>query len=172
MVDDVDLQSFNPLLPDEINLDGVLHSQSNGHWQEDGQIFMDGQAGLSDGELIWQSDEGLVDATLRQVDVEWQWQGDHLKGSIVAELAKEGVLRSNWQLPLPARWPIEFVEDGPLQADLQGQLHAAGLLVALAPGQIQDLQGQIESDLQLTGTWQNPVFSGRLASRPGSKNFL
>jgi translocation and assembly module TamB len=82
---------------------------------------------------------------------------------MVAQLAKEGALRGSWELPLPARWPFDFVEDGALQADLQGQLRISGLLAALAPGQIQDLQGQIESDLQLTGSWQNPVLSGRLA---------
>jgi translocation and assembly module TamB len=81
---------------------------------------------------------------------------------MVAELAKKGVLRGNWQLPLPARWPIGFVADGALQAELQGQLHLTGLLAALAPGQIQDLQGQVESDLQLSGTWQAPVFSGSI----------
>ncbi len=50
------------------------------------------------------------------------------------QLAKEGALRGSWELPLPARWPFDFVEDGALQADLQGQLHISGLLAALAPG--------------------------------------
>ncbi|GEM_PF-5000245 len=161
-VNNTDLQSLSPLLPEEINLDGIVYAESRGRWQDGDQIILGGQAGLSDSELIWQNDEGLVDAKLQQVDVEWQWQGDHLAGSIVAQLAEDGILRSNWQLPLPAHWPVKFVEDGALQADLHGQVRAAGLLVALAPGQIQDLQGQIESDLQLTGSWQNPVFSGRL----------
>ena len=162
-VDDLDLQSLDPLLSAEVELIGVIRGKAGGYWQEDGQIFLEGQAGVSDSELIWQSEEGLVDATLRQVDVDWQWQGDHLKGSMVVGLAKEGVLRGSWQLPLPARWPVGFVTDGALQAELQGQLQVTGLLAALAPGQIQDLQGQVESDLQLTGTWQDPVFSGRMA---------
>jgi translocation and assembly module TamB len=162
-IDDLDLQSLDPLLSAAVELTGVIRGKSDGYWQEDGQIFLEGQAGVSDSELIWHSEEGLVDATLRQVDVDWQWQGDHLKGSMVVELAKEGALRGSWQLPLPARWPVGFVTDGALQAELQGQLHVTGLLAALAPGQIQDLQGQVESDLQLTGTWQDPVFSGRMA---------
>ncbi len=162
-IDDLDLQSLKPLLPAEIELTGMLRGKSEGYWQEDGLIFLDGQAGLSDSELIWHSDEGQVDAMLKQMDVEWQWQGDHLKGTFVAQLAKEGMLRGSWQLPLPAQWPIGFVADGALRVGLQGQLHATGLLTALAPGLVQDLQGQVESDLQLTGTWQNPVFSGRMA---------
>ncbi|MCF6238273.1 MAG: translocation/assembly module TamB domain-containing protein, partial [Candidatus Marinimicrobia bacterium] len=163
LIEDVNLLLLKPLLPAEIDLSGVLHSQSNGYWQGDGKIFLEGQAGLSDSELLWQSDEGLVDAKLRQVDVAWQWQGDYFQGSLVAQLAKEGFLRSKWQLPLPARWPIRFVDDGALQVGLQGQLYASGLLSTLAPGKIQDLQGQIKSDLQLTGTWQKPVFAGHLS---------
>ncbi|MCK4509465.1 MAG: translocation/assembly module TamB domain-containing protein, partial [Desulfuromonadales bacterium] len=36
-------------------------------------------------------------------------------------------------------------------------------LAAIAPGLIQDFQGQIKSDLQVTGSWEDPVFSGRMS---------
>jgi translocation and assembly module TamB len=37
------------------------------------------------------------------------------------------------------------------------------MLAALYPGLVQDLHGQVQSDLQVTGTWNAPVFSGQLA---------
>jgi translocation and assembly module TamB len=162
-INGLDIQSLNPLLPEGASFDGVIRGHSSGYWQEDGQIFLEGQVGLSESDLVWHSPEGQIDVTMRQADLEWQWQGDHLTGSLTLLLAEEGELRGRWQLPLPARWPVRLDEDGALQAELQGEMRATGLIVAFAPGMIQDLQGQIKSDLQINGTWQDPDFSGRMA---------
>lgn len=162
-IDKVNLHSLNPLLQDKMTLDGVLRGKSGGYWQEDGQIFLDGQVKITGGGLTLNHNGGQVDLQMQQADVDWQWQGDHLTGSMALQLAKQGELHGSWQLPLPARWPIIFDADGELQASLQGQLHATGMLAALYPGLVQDLHGQVKSDLQVTGTWQNPVFSGQLA---------
>lgn len=162
-IDSLKLQSLNPLLPVGMTLDGVLRAKSEGLWQEDGQFNLDGQVNFSDSELTLHRVGGQVDIQVPQADVEWQWQDEHLQGSLLVQLAKAGALRGNWQLPLPARWPIGFVADGSVKASLQGQLHATGMLAARASGLVQDLHGQIESDLQVTGTWQNPVFSGQMA---------
>jgi translocation and assembly module TamB len=162
-IDNFNLQSLNPVLPDKVALVGVIHGKSGGYWQDDGQIFMDGQLEFADSGLTLHNPGGQIEIEVPQADVEWQWQGDHLIGSLEVQLAREGQLRGNWQLPLPARWPIGFVEDGALQASLQGELHATGMLAALAPGLVQDLHGRIKGDLQATGSWQNPVFSGEVA---------
>jgi translocation and assembly module TamB len=124
---------------------------------------MDGQLKFADSSLTLHNPGGQIDIEVPLADIEWQWQGDHLIGSLVAQLTRKGQLRGQWQLPLPARWPIDFSEEGALQASLQGELHATGVLAALAPGLVQDLHGRIKGDLQATGSWQNPVFSGELA---------
>lgn len=162
-IDKLRLQSLAPLLSDELTLAGVLRGKADGYWQEGGQIFLDGQVKITDGGVTLYYKGGQVDIPLPQAEADWQWQGAHLTGSMALQLAKQGELHGSWQLPLPARWPIIFDADGELQASLQGQLHATGMLAALYPGLVQDLHGQVESDLQVTGTWQNPVFSGQLA---------
>jgi len=161
-INKLSLQSLNPFLSDEVTFDGVLHGKSRGYWQADGQIFLDGQVQIADGVMSLHNSDGQFEMQLQQADVDWQWQGEHLKGSFLLQLVKEGELHGSWQLPLPARWSTGFVADGALQASLQGKLRASGMLAALAPGLVQDLHGQIESDLQATGTWQDPVFSGHV----------
>ena len=163
LIDGVDLQSLNPLLPSGTSLDGVIHGKSSGYWQDNGQIFLDGQVGLSESELLWHGDDGQIAVLVERADVEWQWQDDQLNGSLVLLLGEDGELRGSWLLPLPARLPVDFVADGALQVKLQGQMRATGLLAAIAPGLIQDFQGQIKSDLQVTGSWEDPVFSGRMS---------
>ena len=162
-VANLNLQSLNPVLPDKLSLVGAIHGKSGGYWQDDGRIFMDGQLKFADSSLTLHNPGGQIDIEVPLADIEWQWQGDHLIGSLVAQLTRKGQLRGQWQLPLPARWPIDFSEEGALQASLQGELHATGVLAALAPGLVQDLHGRIKGDLQATGSWQNPVFSGELA---------
>ncbi|MDT8444341.1 MAG: translocation/assembly module TamB domain-containing protein [Desulfuromonadales bacterium] len=157
------LQSLNPLLPDKVEIDGVINGKSGGYWLDDGQIVMDGQLQLADSGVTLHNSGGQINIQVSQAAAEWQWQGDQLAGSLSLQLAREGQLQGNWQLPLPARWPIDFVEEGALQASLQGQLRATGILAALAPGLIQDLHGQIKGDLQVAGSWLDPVFSGELA---------
>ncbi len=164
----LDLQSLNPLLPEGFALKGVIRGNSSGYWLDDGQIILDGKVELAESELLLHKAGGQVAVMVPQAEVEWQWQGEHLNGSLLLLLAEAGELRGRWQLPLPARWPIAFVEDGLLQASLQGQLHATGVLAALSPGLVQDLQGRIESDMHVSGTWQTPVFSGRLSLLEGS----
>ncbi len=161
-IDTFNLQSLTPVLPPGASFDGVVSGQSSGYWQEDGQLFLEGQAGLSEGDLIWHDSDGQVDITIQNANVEWQWQGDHLKGSMTLLLAEQGELHGRWQLPLPARWPVALDVDGELQAEVHGEMHATGLIVALAPGLIQDLQGQVKTELHATGSLRNPMFSGRM----------
>ena len=99
---------------------------------------------------------------MRSASVSWDWQGEALRGAVALALAEHGQVRGSFQLPIPARFPVALDRKGPLQASLTGQVLEKGLLASLFPGLIQESRGELDADLRVGGTWEEPKIEGSL----------
>lgn len=162
-VDRLDLASLKPLFPEGVSAEGLVRGESDGTWQTDSGISLDGQVDFSDSRLTLINKGGQLDILAPLAKIDWHWHGEQLTGSLSMQLTNDGTLTGSWLLPLPARWPMDFVADGVLHVSLQSDLRSTGKLIALPPGTVQELHGQIKTDLQVNGTWQDPVFKGLLS---------
>ncbi len=159
-LDDFDLRSFVPFLPVGIDLIGAIKGKSDGYWREDGQVFLAGQFGLVDDEMSWSLKDGQIGGDLNQADLEWQWQGHHLEGMLMLQMDEKSTLQGRWRLPFSVQRPVNFATDGPIEVDLKGFAPLEKVVNTFAPDIFQDVRGQIETDMQITGTLQAPQFSG------------
>ena len=103
-----------------------------------------------------------MNADLRSASLSWEWRGEALRGDAALTLAEYGQVRGSFQLPLPARFPVALDRKGPLRASLTAQVREKGLLSALFPGFIRESRGDIDADLRVGGTWEEPEIGGSL----------
>jgi translocation and assembly module TamB len=77
-------------------------------------------------------------------------------------MTEHGQARGSFQLPLPARFPVAVNPTGPLRGTLAGTVREKGIITTLFPGLVQESSGELESDLDFSGTWEAPIVGGRL----------
>jgi translocation and assembly module TamB len=158
----LDLALLRPWLPEDIVLEGALAGRATGRLQPGRRIALAGDAALSGGRVRWRGPEGEIGAALSSAALAWDWQGEALSGEMTLALAEHGQLRGRFRLPIPARIPLAVETGGALQGSLTGQVREEGLLTALFPGWLQESRGEIDVDLRLDGTWEDPRFAGQL----------
>jgi translocation and assembly module TamB len=123
---------------------------------------MDGEAVFSQGKASWQGDGGELNANLRSSSLAFAWRGETLTGTLSLALAENGMAKGRFQLPVPARFPVEVNPEGALQGFLVGQLQERGFLTALFPGLLGESHGEFDVDLKLGGIWRQPRMEGTL----------
>jgi translocation and assembly module TamB len=94
--------------------------------------------------------------------LEWRWDEEALRGTVLLALQEHGKVDGKFQLPLIPRFPLEFPPEGPVQASVAADLQEEGLLAAFLPGLVQETSGRVEADLQVSGSWAEPELGGRL----------
>ncbi|MCM2358481.1 MAG: translocation/assembly module TamB domain-containing protein [Geobacteraceae bacterium] len=158
----LDLALLGPWLPGAVKLEGRLAGRLTGKLLPGSRLELQGDAAIAEGRARWQGPGGELSANLRTVSLSWGWQGETLRGTIALALAEYGEARGSFQLPLPARLPASFEQQGAVQASLTGQVREKGVLTAFFPGLIQESRGELGFDLRLGGQWQEPRFGGNL----------
>jgi len=158
----IDLLLFHPWLPRTVNLEGRLAGRAAGNLLPEQRFAMKGDAALSGGKIRWLRPEGEMNAGLRSATVSWEWQGNAIRGAAALALAEYGQVRGNFHLPLPAHFPTALDRKGFLQASLTGQVRENGLLPSIFPGFIQESRGELDADLRINGTWEEPKIEGSL----------
>ena len=88
--------------------------------------------------------------------------GEAIRGTAALALAEYGQARGSFHLPIPARLPTALDRKGSLQASLTGQVREKGLLTSLFPGFIRESRGELDADLRVNGTWEEPKIEGSL----------
>lgn len=157
----LDLRRFAPWFPEGWQGQGLVSGQGQGQWYGDGRWTLSATTDLTDGRLDWQRPDGHLSLSFERAVSRWDWRDDRLTGDLELTLADHGRLEGNWRLPLPARWPLAPVAD-PLQARLRATLQERGLLASLFPGLIQETAGRLQAQVDVTGTWEQPRYGGRL----------
>lgn len=158
----IDLALCRDLLPRSINLEGRLAGRVQGKLLPGRQFALTGDASLARGKVRWSRPGGEMNADLNSASATWDWQGERLKGTALLSLANYGQARASFHLPFLARIPPALNRKGALQISLTGQAHERGLLSYFFPGFIRESQGEIETDLRVTGSWEAPETEGRL----------
>ena len=158
----IDLLLFRPWLPRTVNLEGRLAGRATGNLLPEQRFEMKGDAALSEGKVRWLRPEGEMNAGLRSASVSWEWRGEAIRGTAALALAEYGQARGSFHLPIPARLPTALDRKGSLQASLTGQVREKGLLTSLFPGFIRESRGELDADLRVNGTWEEPKIEGSL----------
>lgn len=156
----IDLALMRPWMPEQMLLEGGLAGDLNGQWQPQGEFELSGKAALVGGELQWEGEGGMITAALRETELNWRWQEERLEGGLTVTLAEYGRAEGSFSLPLPARFPLTILPEGPVRGELTGTLKEDGLLMALLPGVVQESRGTLDIDLRLGGNWQQPDLGG------------
>ncbi len=158
----IDLLLFRPWLPRAVNLEGRLAGRATGKLLPGQRFEMKGDAALSGGKVGWLMPEGEMNAGVRSASVSWEWREEAIRGTAALVLAEYGQARGSFQLPIPARFPAALEPKGSLQASLTGQVREKGLLTSLFPGFMQESRGELDADLRVNGTWEEPKIEGSL----------
>lgn len=158
----IDLALFKPWFPADTRVTGRLSGRANGNMLPGQRFELDGTASLSGGSIHQEGGEGGLDLTSSSVTATWGWRGDSLSGALAMTMADHGQARGNFQLPVPARFPVAVSQKGPLQAKLVGQFQEKGIIAALFPEMVRKSFGDLDAELSVGGTWEQPNFGGRL----------
>jgi translocation and assembly module TamB len=158
----IDLALLKPWLPRDTRLEGRISGSAKGRMLPGQRFELDGKAVLSEGKLHQARPDGELKLTFTSASATWGWRGETLAGTLALSLAEHGQARANFQLPLPARFPVAVIHTGPLRASLTGLVQEKGIITALFPGLVQESSGELDFDLGISGTWDVPLIGGKL----------
>jgi len=161
------LAALEPLLPQDIDVAGIIDSQAEGRWESAEVIELNGDLRLKESQIIWDSDNGQILLPIRDANSEWRWAESSFNGSFGMHLPGLGNINGSWQLPLPARIPTAIEPDGPLQFKVDGKMQAVGILSAIGPWLMQDVRGETQVELAVQGTWDKPDLRGGIRFKDG-----
>ncbi len=161
-VSNIDLLMFKPWLPADTGLEGVISGRLKGVLLPGQRFELDGNALLSGGTLRLQRPDGEVKLTFDSATSTWNWRGETLAGSLFLVMADHGQVRSTFQLPIAAHIPVAVNPKGPLRATVSGRVQEKGLITALFPELVQESFGELDGDLAISGTWNEPNIGGTL----------
>ena len=156
------LAVLQPLLPEGFLLEGEADGRLKGELLPDFSLDLAGGWKVSQGNLSWKGDKGVIRAGISQADLDFVWRGERIQGDLTVALSDYGSLKGNFRLPLPGRIPFRFEPAGPLRVFLQGQAQEKGLLSAFFPGMVEETRGNIDLDFKADGTWDQPNLQGTL----------
>jgi translocation and assembly module TamB len=158
----IDLLLIRPWLPSDAKLEGRLVGRATGKLLPGQRFSLKGDTTLSGGKARWLRPEGEINVNGRSATLSLDWQEEALRGAVTLALAEQGQLRGSFQLPLPARFPAVLDRKMTLQASLTGQVLEKGVLASFFPGFVQESSGEIDVDLRIGGTWDDPKIEGSL----------
>ena len=158
----IDLALLKPWLPRDTRVEGRISGRARGIMLPGQRFELDGNGVLSGGTLHQERGDGELNLAFTSATVSWGWRGEALAGNLSLTMAENGQVRANFQLPIPARFPVAVNPKGPLRASLRGQVQEKGIITALFPGLVQESSGELDADLDISGTWDMPLIGGKL----------
>ncbi|MHB8830141.1 MAG: translocation/assembly module TamB domain-containing protein [Syntrophales bacterium] len=156
------------LMPEAMTLTGRLTGTANGHLLSGRNLSLSGTALLSppagggEGRVGFLKKDGEVNANFRSASLSWDWREKTLSGNLAAALVDYGNLQGSFRLSIPAGFPAAFDRKGPLFVSLNGRFKENGLLSFLFPGLIKESHGEIDANVIIEGSWENPQSKGQV----------
>jgi translocation and assembly module TamB len=158
----IDLALLKPWFPQGTRVEGRISGRAKGLMLPGQRFELDGTAALSEGKFHQQRADGELNLAFKSATGSWGWRNEALTGTIFLTMAEHGQARTNFQLPIPARFPVLANPKGPLRASLAGQVQEKGIITALFPELVQESSGEFDADLDISGTWDVPNIKGKL----------
>lgn len=149
-------------LPADTSLTGFVNAQARGNLLPGQRLELTGDARLSGGSLQRSTPDGELKLSFSAAEASWNWRGETLAGVLSLNMAEHGRVRTEFQLPLAARYPTALNRQGPLRGTVQGNVQEKGLVTALFPGLVQESFGEFELDLAIGGSGEAPQIGGKL----------
>lgn len=149
-------------LPANTSLTGFVNAQARGNLLPGQRLELTGDARLSGGSLQRSTPDGELKLSFSAAEASWNWRGETLAGVLSLNMAEHGRVRTEFQLPLAARYPTALNRQGPLRGTVQGNVQEKGLVTALFPGLVQESFGEFELDLAIGGSGEAPQIGGKL----------
>ena len=153
---------ITPWLPPTLTVTGSFSGALTAELYPGQTFAVTGTGMVNNGVLSWMQKKGQVSMALRNADLSWRWQQQTLDLDLALTLAEYGEISGKLSLPLPAALPVAFVPGGPLRGEVKGQFQERGLLTALLPGMLRESHGDLDLDLRVGGSWQQPELAGNL----------
>ncbi|MEW6429052.1 MAG: translocation/assembly module TamB domain-containing protein [Thermodesulfobacteriota bacterium] len=147
-------------------------AEVSGRWQGSLQLSwpgpdlpftVGGRSWIEEGELLWESKEGEVSASLRKAEARIDWRDETAGAAIDILLAEEGRLQGRLSVVLPARWPVSLRNDLPLDGDFSFAFGEFGVATVLFPGMVDEVRGKLSGEIAVGGVLALPSLSGRFA---------
>jgi translocation and assembly module TamB len=148
--------------PSALDLKGSVSGDLKGRLLQGKRFEVTGKTKLLQGVLAWKDDEGLITARVEKAEMDMEWNGAAMKGNIATLLSNHGYLKAEFQLPIPANFPVSVAQQGPLKLKANGEVQEKGILTAIFPGLIGESQGQLNFDFAAGGTWKTPDLQGNI----------
>ncbi|MBC8017300.1 MAG: translocation/assembly module TamB domain-containing protein [Verrucomicrobia bacterium] len=158
----IDMALLGPWLPSDTKIEGRISGRAKGIMLTGQRFELDGNALLTGGTLHRQRPDGELNLAFKSATASWGWRGEALSGTFSLIMAEYGQARGIFQLPLAARFPVAVNPKGPLRASLVGKAQEKGIITTLFPGLIQESSGELDVDLDISGTWAVPQIGGKL----------
>jgi autotransporter translocation and assembly factor TamB len=160
--DRVNLSRFKPWFPGDTMLEGRISGQAKGIMLPGQRFELDGNASVSGGTLHQERPDGELKLTFTAATASWGWREETVSGVVSLTMAEDGHLLANFNLPVPARFPVAVNRAAPLRASLVGQVKEKGIITTLFPGLVQESFGELGADLAVNGSWEAPQVAGKL----------
>ncbi|MDD2900223.1 MAG: translocation/assembly module TamB domain-containing protein [Desulfuromonadaceae bacterium] len=157
---DIDVAMFKPWIPEDTTVTGRIDGQTTGVILPGQHFEINGSTSLSDGTFRQRAPGGGLNLTFTSAAATWKWRDEALAGTVSLSMSEYGQTRANFNLPVPARFPIAVNLHGPLRASVNGQLQEQGLITALFPGMVQKSFGTLDVNADIGGTWDVPQIGG------------
>jgi translocation and assembly module TamB len=158
----IDMMLLKPWLPPDTRLEGRISGRAKGIMLPGQGFELDGNAELSGGMFHQQRPDGVLNLTFQSATASWGWRGEVLTGAISLAMTEYGHIQANYQLPLAARFPFAVNSSGLLRASFSGKFQEKGIITALFPGLVQESSGELNTELAVNGTWDEPKITGKL----------
>lgn len=162
-----DLALFKPWLPGNTRAEGRLNARAKGSLIPGQRFKLDGNAELSGAALQQINSDGELNVIFTTAAVSWGWSEEMLSGKLSLATTEYGKARGDFQLPVPARFPVAVNPQGALRGSLSMELREKGIIAARFPELIQKSSGDLEADLTVNGTWGVPQIGGKLRLAKG-----
>lgn len=163
----IDLVLLKPWLPADTSVAGLISGQASGNMLPGQRFELDGTAALSGGTVHQEQGDRGLNLTFTSATASWKWSEEALSGTLSLTMAEYGQARAHFSLPVPARFPVAVTPKGPLRAGLSGRLQEKGVISALFPGSVRESFGELDTELSVAGTWEEPQFGGTLRLTKG-----
>jgi translocation and assembly module TamB len=158
--DQVDMAAISPWLPESLVAKGRLSGKVSGRLLPDARLEAAGNGRISAGEVTWRRKEGLINASLEQADLHFEWKDRALAGNLALVLKERGHMNGSFRIPLIAHLPPSMDPDGLVHVEATGRVLEKGLVSALFPGLVEKTQGTAAFEIAAAGTWRSPRLTG------------
>jgi translocation and assembly module TamB len=169
---DLEMARLKTFLPAAFRVEGRFSGQIHGRLFSERRLDLEARASLDGGRIAWSSENGIISAGLKNVELNLAWREKALEGELSLALADYGQIHGDFLLPIPGKVPISLDENGPVRGRLAGEMKEKGLLSAIFPGLVRESRGTFNLDVAVGGTWAHPDYSGNVEIADGAAFLL